>query len=54
MFLFLPGPLTGLLETHFINIRVGVSAHLEGVINGTFLIVLGAGRVEFGNPSDQF
>lgn len=42
MFLFLLGLLTGLLETHFINMRMAVSAHLEGVMNGTFLIVLGA------------
>ena len=42
MFLFLLGLLTGLLEKHFINMRMGVSAHLEGVMNGTFLIVLGA------------
>ena len=42
MFLFLLGLLTGLLEKHFINMRMGVAAHLEGVMNGTFLIVLGA------------
>jgi hydroxylaminobenzene mutase len=42
MFLFLLGLLTGLLEKHCINMRMGVSAHLEGVMNGTFLIVLGA------------
>ena len=42
MFLFLLGLLTGLLEQHFTNMRMGVSAHLEGVMNGTFLIVLGA------------
>ena len=42
MFLFLLGLMTGMLETHFTNMRMGVSAHLEGVMNGTFLVVLGA------------
>jgi len=40
--LFLMGLVTGLLEQRFTNMRMGVSAHLEGVMNGTFLIVLGA------------
>ena len=40
--LFLLGLMTGLLEQRFTNMRMGVSAHLEGVMNGTFLIVLGA------------
>lgn len=40
--LFLLGLVTGLLERRFTNMRMGVSAHLEGVMNGTFLIVLGA------------
>ena len=42
MFLFLLGLVTGLLERRFTNMRMGVSAHLEGVMNGTFLIALGA------------
>src|ERR1700743_2812973 len=42
MFLFLLGLVTGMLETHFTNMRMGVSAHLEGVMNGTFFVVLGA------------
>lgn len=42
MFLFLIGLVTGMLEQRFTNMRMGVSAHLEGVMNGTFLIVLGA------------
>jgi hydroxylaminobenzene mutase len=41
-FLFLLGLLTGLLETRFANIRMALSAHLEGVMNGTFVLVLGA------------
>jgi hydroxylaminobenzene mutase len=42
MFLFLIGLLTGFAETHFANVRMGLAAHLEGVMNGIFLIALGA------------
>jgi hydroxylaminobenzene mutase len=42
MFLFLLGLLTGLVEQQFANVRMGLAAHLEGVMNGTFLIALGA------------
>ena len=42
MFLFLLGLLTGFAETHFTNVRMGLAAHLEGVMNGTFLLALGA------------
>jgi (hydroxyamino)benzene mutase len=42
MFLFLLGLLTGFAETHFANMRMGLAAHLEGVMNGTFLVALGA------------
>jgi hydroxylaminobenzene mutase len=42
MFLFLIGLLTGFAETHFANVRMGLAAHLEGVMNGTFLVALGA------------
>jgi len=42
MFLFLLGLLTGFVETKFTNPRMGLAAHLEGVMNGTFLIALGA------------
>ncbi|MGB9465407.1 MAG: hypothetical protein WBR10_09860 [Candidatus Acidiferrum sp.] len=42
MFLFLIGLLTGFAEQHFANMRMGLAAHLEGVMNGTFLIALGA------------
>jgi hydroxylaminobenzene mutase len=41
MLLFLLGLLTGLAETHFTNVRMGLAAHLEGVMNGTFLLALG-------------
>jgi hydroxylaminobenzene mutase len=42
MLLFLLGLLTGLLEQRFTNVRMGLAAHLEGVMNGIFLIALGA------------
>src|SRR5258707_13593579 len=42
MFLFLLGLVTGMLETRFTNMRMGLAAHLEGVMNGTFLVALGA------------
>ena|SRR5436190_13890731 len=41
MFLFLLGLLTGFVEQNFSNPRMGLAAHLEGVMNGTFLIALG-------------
>lgn len=41
-FLFLIGLLTGLAEQHVANPRMGLAAHLEGLMNGTFLIALGA------------
>ena len=42
MCLFLIGLLTGFAEQHFTNVRMGLAAHLEGVMNGTFLVALGA------------
>jgi|SRR5579859_4942740 len=42
VFLFLLGLLSGFLELKFVNPRMGLAAHLEGVMNGTFLIALGA------------
>ena len=42
MFLFLLGLLTGFVEQKFSNPRMGLAAHLEGVMNGTFLVALGA------------
>jgi len=50
MFLFLLGLLTGLLERRFTNMRMGLAAHLEGVMNGTFLIALGAIWTNVGLP----
>lgn len=40
--LFMLGLLTGLGSSLLANPRMGLSAHLEGVMNGTFLIALGA------------
>lgn len=42
IFLFLLGLVTGLLEQRFTNMRMGLAAHLEGVMNGTFLVALAA------------
>jgi hydroxylaminobenzene mutase len=42
MFLFLLGLITGFVEPLFANMRMGLAAHLEGLMNGTFLIALGA------------
>jgi hydroxylaminobenzene mutase len=42
MALFLIGLLTGLAQQHFANIRMALAAHLEGVMNGTFLLAAGA------------
>src|SRR5450432_2523597 len=40
--LFLIGLLTGLAEQHFANLRMALAAHLEGVLNGIFLLAVGA------------
>ncbi|BBZ37940.1 hydrogenase [Mycobacterium conspicuum] len=42
VFLFVIGLVTGTQERHFKNMRMGLSAHLEGVMNGMFLMALGA------------
>jgi (hydroxyamino)benzene mutase len=42
MLLFLLGLFTGFAEPHFANVRMGLAAHLEGVMNGILLLVLGA------------
>lgn len=39
--LFFLGLIVGLLAPVFANPRLGVSSHIEGVLNGIFLIVLG-------------
>jgi len=40
--LFLLGLLTGFVVPGFENPRMGLASHLEGVMNGTFLVALGA------------
>ena len=42
MFLFLLGLLIGFVEGQVSNPRMALAAHLEGLMNGTFLIALGA------------
>ncbi|HSM51713.1 MAG TPA: hydrogenase [Thermoanaerobaculia bacterium] len=42
MGLFLLGLVTGLAVQQLTNPRMGLAAHLEGVMNGTFLLALGA------------
>jgi (hydroxyamino)benzene mutase len=51
MFLFLLGLLTGLVEQRFTNVRMGLAGHLERVINGIFLVALGAIWAEVRVPS---
>jgi hydroxylaminobenzene mutase len=50
MFLFLIGLLTGFAEQHFANTRMALAAHLEGMMNGIFLLALGAGWNEVPLP----
>src|SRR5262249_53239799 len=51
MLLFLLGLLTGLAEQRFTNVRMGLAAHLEGVMDGMFLVALGAIWTEVRLPS---
>jgi hydroxylaminobenzene mutase len=46
MFLFVLGLLTGFVESQFTNPRMGLAAHLEGVMNGIFLVALGSAWAE--------
>jgi (hydroxyamino)benzene mutase len=41
IFLFLVGLVTGLVVPRLANPRMGLASHLEGVMNGIFLVVLG-------------
>ena len=50
MFLFLLGLLTGFVEQKFANPRMGLAAHLEGVMNGIFLVALGAAWADVRLP----
>lgn len=40
--LFLLGLLAGFVEQKFSNPRMGLAAHLEGLMNGTFVLAVGA------------
>lgn len=42
MLLFLLGLVTGLFVPQLVNPRMGLAAHLEGLMNGTFLLALGS------------
>lgn len=55
VFLFFLGLMTGTQERRFTNMRMALSAHLEGVMNGMFLMMLGAvwGHVELPRPVRQ-
>lgn len=46
MFLVFLGLCTGLIEQQFSNPRLGLAAHLEGVMNGILLLAFGAAWVE--------
>ena len=50
MLLFLLGLIMGLLDRRFTNVRMGLSAHLEGVMNGILLLALGAAWNEVRLP----
>jgi hydroxylaminobenzene mutase len=41
IFLFLIGLLTGFVVPHLANPRMGLSSHLEGILNGFFLVLIG-------------
>ncbi len=41
MVLFVLGLVCGFAESKFTNPRMGLAAHLEGLMNGTFLLALG-------------
>src|ERR1700722_3802848 len=51
MVLFLLGLATGFIEQKFANPRMGLAAHLEGVMNGTFLLALGCAWGEVRLPA---
>ena len=43
LILFLVGLSVGLMVQNMANPRMALSAHLEGVMNGMFLVILGLG-----------
>jgi hydroxylaminobenzene mutase len=48
--LFLLGLFAGFLEQKFSNPRMGLAAHLEGLMNGTFVLAVGAAWTEVRLP----
>jgi hypothetical protein len=50
MCLFLLGLLTGFAEPRFPNMRMGLAAHLEGLMNGLLLIAPGAVWIHVSLP----
>jgi hydroxylaminobenzene mutase len=50
VFLFLLGLLAGFLEQKFSNPRMGLAAHLEGLMNGTFVLAVGLAWTEVRLP----
>ena len=42
MVIFLLGLIKGLIQNNLANPRMGLSAHLEGLMNGTLLVAVGA------------
>ena len=54
--LFLLGLLTGFVPGALANPRMGLASHLEGVMNGMFLIALGAAwsHVHLGRRAESF
>jgi hypothetical protein len=50
MFMFLLGSAHRLAEPQFANTRMGLAAHLEGVMNGTFVLALGAVWPRYRSP----
>lgn len=51
--LFLLGLLTGVAVYRLANPRMGVTAHLEGVTNGMFLVILGLAWTRLGGLSNR-
>lgn len=41
IFLFFIGLITGFVVPHLANPRMGLSSHLEGILNGFFLVLIG-------------
>jgi hypothetical protein len=53
MFLLLIGMVTGVVEPYFTNVRMGLAAHLEGLVNGILLLALGAAGPSSGSHHER-